>query len=454
MPQLLQHFLSRSDGSLATWTAVAAFPLTMAAALAIDMQSATTHRSDIQNAADAAVLAAALHGGLSVQEKEGLAKRQFFDGYSGDTQDILDVRARATGNRVDLEIDAKFPSKLSYFTSVANPTFTTARSAETTAEDTICVLALNPDARASVTIDEEVRFSAESCSVQANSSHTLAMLNQSRFTPVAKGFCATGGTSGSFAPEANSECAPVADPYADLPPPQRGTCEPETKFKDVLRNRPGDDDGNPFGPNPALTNITLSPVLGTLLPEHVPLDLDDSPNVVVDLEILTPGTYCGGLTLAGRDVRMLPGEYIMQDGPFVVKDGATVQADGVLVALSGKKAKLKVEDGGSIDITAPATGPRAGIAIMEDTTTKEKDKMRSTIRDGAMSLTGTLYLPRHDLEIKGGASNVGAQAPATSFIVDTISIMGSGTVGVSVDHISAGLPAIQPRSDEGARLIR
>lgn len=449
------EFARESDGSLATWTAAVAFPLFMCVALAVDMQSASKHRSAIEDAADSAVLAAALHGGLSAKAKRDFAERQFRDAFSGDPATLKSVRAEADGKRVTLDVRSQFPSKLSYFTQINDAEFTVARAAETTAENTICVLSLSKDAKAAIEFKGDVQFSAPSCSVHTNSANSKALETSSSWTPVAKSFCATGGTLGSFNPPGNTECSPIGDPYANLQAPAPGHCEPEIRFTDVGGVQPTGGTTLGAGGGGMTTTVATLPGAGTLDPYSVKLQGGDSTNVVVDSAVLVPGTYCGGLTIAGRDVRMLPGEYVMLDGPFVVKDGATVNASETLVSLSGVGSVLRVEDLGEIEISAPRVGPRAGLAIMLDKRNLDPKPNRiSKIRDGAMKVTGTVYLPNHHLDVKGTGTNIGAQAPATSFIVDTIRFMGSGRISVSVDHLSAGIPAIQPRSDEGARLIR
>ena|GEM_PF-1012714 len=185
----------------------------------------------------------------------------------------------------------------------------------------------------------------------------------------------------------------------------------------------------------------------------------DSPNVVDNNAVITPGTYCGGLTIAGRDVVLPPGEYYMKDGPLVVKDGATVEGRGVIVALGGNGSVLKVESGGAIDVTAPRTGAFGGIAIMEDTRAENTlltngDMALSRIADGSLKVGGTVYLPSHQLVVTGEKANLGAIAPSTSLIVGKALFKGDGMIEISVDHRAAGLPAIQPRSEAGARLVR
>lgn len=455
---MLSRFKQDTSGTIAVWMALMAFPLLMAATYAIDVQAARTHRVAIETAIDSATLAAVLNNSLSLSEKESFARDQFLTNFSGDPDTLRDVQADATQLSVTLRVTADYPFQLSFLTTRQASVVKASGRAETTHEDTVCVLALNSRNKEAIRFDEHVEFLAPTCSVQANSRSAEAIKVSSSVVPQARGFCATGGIEGSLYPPGKSECFPISDPYATTNHPVPGLCEPEVNFTRVPLPMPawgGDDDDDDDYDIDYDEVIEVADDRG-VDPLAVPVDADDSENVVVDNVVLKPGTYCGGLTIAGRNVTLLPGEYIMLDGPFAIKDGAKIRANRVLVALQGKDAKLKVEDGASLTITAPEHGERAGLAFMgkPDARSKKQKSEKSRIDDGSLNVTGTVYLPHHKLEIKGSGTSVGAQAPATSFIVDTIRFKGSGRIVVDVDHLAANLPPIRPRSDEGARITR
>ena len=194
----------------------------------------------------------------------------------------------------------------------------------------------------------------------------------------------------------------------------------------------------------------------------VMLDNDDSHMLVDTGAVLRPGTYCDGLTVAGADVTLLPGTYHMVDGPFVVKDTASVVGEGVTVILAGRDAHLKVESEGRLSLKAPKRGALKGLVVAEDTSrpsvdpddSGEIERLTSRVTSGGeLLVTGTVYLPTHAVEVSGDDSGLGSHAPSTSFIADTLSFKGDGQVRISVDHETAGLPPVQPRSEDGARLV-
>ena len=192
----------------------------------------------------------------------------------------------------------------------------------------------------------------------------------------------------------------------------------------------------------------------------VDVEDDDSHTLVDTGAVLKPGTYCGGLTVAGADVTLLPGTYHMMDGPFVVKDTASVVGEGVTVVLAGNDAHLKVESEGRLSLKAPKRGALKGLVVAEDTRRPsvspddEVERLTSRITSGGkLIVTGTVYLPTHAVEVTGDDSGLGSHAPSTSFIADTLHFGGSGMIDIRVDHQAADLPPVEPRSEDGARLV-
>ena len=74
---------------------------------------------------------------------------------------------------------------------------------------------------------------------------------------------------------------------------------------------------------------------------------------------------------------------------------------------------------------------------------------------GHVDLSGTAYFPEQSLMISGEDSHLGANSPAVGLIAETISFRGDrgSRVVIAVDHVEAGIPAIQPHVDDGVRLV-
>jgi len=176
--------------------------------------------------------------------------------------------------------------------------------------------------------------------------------------------------------------------------------------------------------------------------------------------LLTPGTYCGGLTVDGLRVRFSPGDYIFKDGPLTFLNQSQAEADKVTFGFRGSGATLNIESGSKLKIRSAISGPRSGLAFMNmiDSSTpgnrapvKEINRISS---GGSVSMSGTAYFPQQTLMISGENTNVGANSPAVGLIADKIAFRGQtgSRVEIGVDHVAAGIPPIQPRAEDGVRL--
>jgi len=196
-------------------------------------------------------------------------------------------------------------------------------------------------------------------------------------------------------------------------------------------------------------------------------DVDMNDNIEIsqnrtgsDVDI-KPGVFCGGLTVDGINVDFLPGEYIMKDGPISFINGAEAVAKDVTFILSGTGSVLNIQSQSAVLLKAPSEGVRRGLAVMEavdrsgPANRKPEEKNSMIAEGGSLQVTGTIYLPQQKLEIMGKNTAIGSMAPATSFIADTLHISGGAgaRMDIGVDHVEAGVPPIQPRAEDGARLV-
>ncbi|HEY2050785.1 MAG TPA: pilus assembly protein TadG-related protein [Caulobacteraceae bacterium] len=116
---------------------------------------------------------------------------------------------------------------------------------------------------------------------------------------------------------------------------------------------------------------------------------------------ISPGYYCGGLSISG-DVTLSPGVYVVSGGTFNVGDGATATAtSGVTIILTGN-ATVDIDSGGELDITAPTTGPTAGLAFYGD----PANTGTMTFSDGSkVNANGAFYFPAATVSFASGSDN-------------------------------------------------
>lgn len=424
MLSIWHHYLKNTHGNFAVQFALLGLPLVVTTTFVIDYASANAEEVNVKTALDAAVIAAVNNDALSVTEKESYAETHFKENYSGDIK--FKLAPKATEDRVELSAFGLSPVTVAEALGLKGIEIFEKSAAATASENVICVMALDRTAANSITFENGVLFQAPNCSVQANSSSPSAIVSKATKTPISKSFCAVGGVEGKFAPYGKGQCQLIEDPYKHVRPALTGSCVSQSSLKKERRIKRAEQ-------------------------------AQDETIDVGHETILYPGTYCGGLTISGMMVKFMPGDYVIQDGPLTFKSGSDSRGEDVTFTLSN--SLLDVKAGSKVFIKAPRFGDRAGLAFMEDTQyvpgKKGKKKQVHNVRGGgSLNILGTLYFPTHSLIVKGQGSQMGAKAPATSFIANDIHFSGvNSVVQVKVNHIAAGLPPLLPRVENGARLV-
>ena len=274
---LVQRLREDENGNFAVVFAIAAIPLLLATSAVIDTANVVRVRTDLQAAADDAVLAAVIPATMNDAERQTFAENTFFDNVGTNVKFSLSAESKATRERVDIEAKGTVPSLLGGIIGRGSKTLSVTAAAELTSSDVVCVLALDPEAPNAISFEDSAVFNAPACSVQANSTNSKAILSSSNTAPHAKSFCSAGGSHGTFDPYIKNECTPIDDPYANIEPVYPGK---DCDFK---------KDGDITGTNSADTVL-----------EDVP-----------DNAKLSPGSYCKGLSITGANVTFTPGIYYM-----------------------------------------------------------------------------------------------------------------------------------------------
>ena len=134
-------------------------------------------------------------------------------------------------------------------------------------------------------------------------------------------------------------------------------------------------DGCSVSPSP---NIDVDPEpdpLGYISPPDAsgPCDFTDFKHNAGSAT-LNPGVYCGGLSIEnGSTAHLNPGTYIVRGKGFNVLGGSTVTGDGVTIyntydATYPYEGVLIGSEGTTADLSAPTTGPLAGVLFFQDRT--------------------------------------------------------------------------------------
>lgn len=359
-------------GNVATLFAIAASALLGTAALAVDAGSLFVLKSRLQGAADAAALAAvselpdedaaaaaaldyaaknmdtATHGTVLTSTGVELgqwnpATRTFSPGASPATAVRVSLaRSAANGNPAPTHF-----AKVLGFDEVD----VVAQSVAQPLEAAACLWALNPTESASVRLETGATVDLPNCGLRVNSSAGDAMHVESGACIDALSIGVVGGYSGSCTtPEPETGIGAFEDPLGHLTAPTYGAC-------------------------------------------------DHNGLVTVEEEqtaTLSPGVYCGGIKVGeNASVTFQAGQYVVTGTGLKIEEGATARGEQVMFYFTdgtGGWGSLLVEDDTTLELSAPASGPYAGIALFQDPATPASERM--LIEDVSSAfIDGTIYAP-------------------------------------------------------------
>lgn len=149
---------------------------------------------------------------------------------------------------------------------------------------------------------------------------------------------------------------------------------------------------------------------------------------------LTPGRYCGGLTLK-NNVSLAPGVYHIDGGTMKVNASANVTGTGVT---------FHFLNGGSFDfngtatmtLSAPTSGTYSGMLMFGGRNNAAAGEVK--INGTAQSqMTGAMYFSKQHLQYQG---NFSGNNGCTQVVANSVTWTGNTTV--SVDCTAAGMPPI------------
>lgn len=158
-----------------------------------------------------------------------------------------------------------------------------------------------------------------------------------------------------------------------------------------------------------------------------------------DDTVLTPGRYCGGISINGGTTTFSPGVYIIDGGTFKTNGNASLVGQGVTFVLTGKGnsiADVDINGGAGVSLHAPTSGSDlAGILFFQDPAAKDQVKPKDSLINGNadLDLRGALYFPGTGLKMSGGMSG---NMSCLQIVAQTVEITGNSAVTDSCDETS------------------
>ncbi len=267
----------------------------------------------------------------------------------------------------------------------------TARSVARGRDGKGCVLSLSGAASGATTGQGSTTVDLKNCSLYDNSANASALTVGGSARVSARSVSVVGGISGqagiSTTQGVKTGAPPARDPYADVQnPTPSGT----------VRH---DCDGGPGCPNGTAT--------------------------------LDPGIYKNGMKIAaGANIKLNPGTYYLQ-GDLDVAGGATLTGDGVTLVFTSsngtKYASATINGNANINLTAPTSGPTAGIVMFGDRNMPVGTSFK--FNGGAtQSFRGAIYIPKGSVNFAGGANT---STGCTQLVADTITFSGNSNFAIN-----------------------
>jgi hypothetical protein len=401
MRSIFKAFCKNTAGSILVTTSLSLVAITGTAGLAVIYLQGVQQKTVLQAALDSGVLAGTALGYTATDKARITAAEAAFYANAG--------QGSKFGQKNTAEFIAEGSPKPTFIveeTSVAGNAYTkventlgaalgitgidvaVAAKARKRNSAPLCLLTLGQSMPKSLYVYGNAKLDAD-CPIQANSTDTSAIeVSGSNSSLSASMIGVTGGSTGTtIKPKPITGTIPVEDPYALVPVPEAGTC--------------------------LMNNATIK-----------------------SSQSLTPGTYCGGLTVKSGAVLILqPGIYVIKDGPFRIDSGGRAEGKEALIALIGSDSAIYMGSDSSATLTSPINGIYKNMQFMSDRdlSSSKAEAEWSTIQSGAtLEYDGVLYLPEQNLWVSGTAHQavVKAYSPALAVIVNTVYVQGNASIEV------------------------
>jgi Flp pilus assembly protein TadG len=420
--RIIQSFARHQRGNVALIFGICAIPIAMAVSIGLDMSNASAMKSEIQAATDSAVLAAATRLAVNATEddKEEIAVDTFYANLSPALASLIigapDVAIDFPGKTVHMGVTVKTTPLLSSLVTDEVDLFVEATAGVSNGVP-ICMMALNPTAEKSLSIQGTADIMANSCAVHVNSeAEGNALYQNGNGSATAASFCVKGEHSGSnFTPPPEDGCMVENDPLLSTYKSEWSTYGISSKACDH-------------------TNLA---------------QINTATTVTTNF---SPGVFCGGLSIKKGKVHFSPGIYVFRDGALDIQAQGTLEGTNITILFEGNSdTRLVTQAGASINISASTSSPFKGIAISQHWNSIPSSP-NLIIGGGTMEINGILYFPSQPLKITGNG-DIGTSAAQFAIMADTIAIEGNGQLNIKIgqNYQSSGLPDL-PDADEIVRL--
>lgn len=399
----LRHFLSDIRGGMAMLFSLALIPLLGCIALAVDVSTWHSARTELQKIADGAAIVSARELRIGAARPEVLqeAARLY-------AQAVIEAGTSFVENpEVSAEVSTERDSVTIAVESTVSPIFSrlfntglssvqVRATALLAGREPICMISTDTNTSHAMTLVDYARLDAEDCGIYVNSKSSGALRLDSAVSMQASLICVHGGVSsngGSTNPGPVTGCPSIGDP---------------------LSHR--------------ISAIQSSSSCGSS--KH-------SVYSVKGNQELHPGNYCGGIEIgSSAQITFRAGIYHIGGDGLEVTDGARITAhDVTFVFHDGAGAEFGPDT--SLNLSASRDHEFAGILFIEAGSGDDATFQISS--NNARTLLGTIYLPKSKLLIDADQPVAGDSA-YTVVVAREIEIANRSRLVLNTDYAATDVP--------------
>ena len=356
------------------------------------------HRS-MQAAADSGAVGAAValqlgNAGYAAEAKATAAKYGFTDATAGTTVTVNKPPAtgnfKANASAVEVIVQQPQTALFSSLFLASGPTISARAVALQGVAGNDCVLALDTGASASTFGNGTTDVNLVACglAVNSNSSSALNLVGGATMT---------------------ADSASIVGGYVDSGQATITTTHGIKTGADAV--------ANPYG------SMTIPPFSGCN-------SLSLSPHATTSVS--GGATFCNGFSLnAGMTLNLSDGVYVIDRGSLTVNGGATLNVNNATVILTSSTgsnyATATINGGANVTVTAPTTGPTAGMAFWQDANAP-KGTVDKFAGGATQNIEGAVYLPNQIISFAGGTQTGGG---CIQLVADEIRFVGNSNLEIN-----------------------
>jgi len=410
-----------SKGNVAVMTGLLLVPLVGTLGVGFEISNWYLNKHAMQDAADAAVIAAATNGSANydVEAKAVAAQYGFVDGLNNFTVQASNSAACPGGGNTcySVTISALVPLYLSQVVgyrgdaqlngALGKALASSAIAIQAPTPTPLCLLALASSGAQGIRTDGAPKANMANCNVMSNTSATCNGHN------LGASIGAAHTTNNGCGINQQSNVSVVPDPYSgqasNIP---SNTCSsyPQEPAKKKDAALPA---SNQWSGTIALSGNTI---------------------------------VCGDLQLTGDVTVNAPtGAVLVIENGQLDTNGYTLQTSsgsGLTIVFSGTNSGSYTHaptGGGTLDIAAPTTGTWKGIAIYQDPNLTSGVDISAAGNSPTWNITGLVYLPHSSVTFSGAVNKSSNGQSCFVLVVDNITINGTGSIPATGGCAAAGL---------------